>query len=108
MAEYLPKIPPKPPPTATVFSSLCKEPNVQKHTCLSYQHPFGSNHNEPLHEPTYVKQHKPTKQTIKNEITTKILHDLLTTIKNRDRMLDNCDRHREVDREYWECKNQED
>ena len=76
MTAYLPKIPPKPPPMASVTSSLCNEPNVQKHTHLSYRHPFGSDpNNEPLHEPNYVKQHNPTKKTIKrNKITTKILH----------------------------------
>ena len=119
MAEYLPKIPPKPPPTATVTSSLCNKPNVQKHTCLSYRHPFGSNHNEPLHEPTYVKQHKQTKQTIKNEITTKILPDLSNMTKNTEIWLQEsreyrAQRERESqariieEREYWERKKQED
>ena len=86
---------------------------------LSYRHPFGSNPNEPLHEPTYVKQHKPTKQTIKNKITKKIFCDLLNISKTMEIRQQESHKYRAEqewesqahiikEQEYWELKNQED
>ena len=72
--------------------------------------------NEPLHEPTYVKQHKPTKQTIKNKITTKIICDLSNMTKNTEIwQQESCKYHTQQEREsqaciieereYWEHEN---